>query len=282
MSQNETTILTRLDHEAIRYAPFAILVFDQRNVVEIANSEALRILADSSDLTEVVGCGLDIIFPCVDFSNVGSDSLYRIAAEGKHYSLELQCVKTTQEGLDRTIVYLSQPGGQRQRELLLEKEASTDELSGLANRRAFQRTMESNHHRALSLAIVDIDRFKSVNDDHGHLAGDSVIQRVSCLLRESFADNAILVSRMGGDEFSVLFETKDSDLIVESLNEFGEKLSSIQLLQQPEVTFSVSIGAAISTEGSIGSRALLTQADRQLYKAKNAGRNQVAHVFLGE
>lgn len=282
MSQNDTRILTPLDNEAIRFAPFAILVFDQRNIVEIANSEALRMLADSSDLTEVVGRSLEYIFPGVDFSSVGSESLHRIAAEGKHYLLELQCVKIDKEGYDRTIVYLSQPGGQRQRELLLEKEASTDELSGLANRRAFQRTMESNQHRALSLAIVDIDRFKAVNDDHGHLAGDDVIQRVSGLLRESFSDNSILVSRMGGDEFSVLFETKDASLIVEALNGFREKVTACQLPQRSDVTLSVSIGAAITTQVSIGSRTLLTQADRQLYKAKNEGRNQVAHVFLGE
>ena len=87
---------------------------------------------------------------------------------------------------------------------------------------------------------------------------------------------------MGGDEFSVLFETKDSELIVESLDLFREKISNGQLPQQTDLEFSVSIGAAISTQAATSSRTLLTQADKQLYEAKNQGRDQVSHVFLEE
>jgi len=282
MSQAASQFLSRVDNEVIRFAPFAIMVFDEHDVVGTANSEAVRILASSSDLTEIVGNSVGSIFPDVDFSSVNKDSLTLIATEAKHFALELQCVKVEQEGCWRTIVYLSQFGGRRQRELLLEKEACTDELSGLANRRAFQRTMESNHHRALSLAIVDIDRFKSVNDGHGHPAGDDVIRLVSDLLQESFGEHAILISRMGGDEFSILFETIDAGLIVEVLNEYRGAIDRSELPRQPGVKVSVSVGVAISTRPATGSRRLLTEADRQLYIAKNGGRNQVAHVLLDE
>ena len=275
-------LLSRIDNEVIRFAPFAVLVFDEDDVVEIANPEALRILEGCSGLTEVVGIAVGAVFPGVDFSKVGPDSLFQISAQGKHFAIELQCVEIRQEDCRKTIVYLSQAGGCRQRELLLEKEASTDELSGLANRRAFQRTMESNQHRTLSLAIVDIDEFKLVNDRHGHTAGDDVIQLVSSQLQQSFNDNAILITRMGGDEFSILFETIDVELIVESLNEFREKIDSSQLPHQPDVKVNVSIGIAISMRASVGTRRLLTEADQQLYIAKQAGRNRVAHVLLDQ
>lgn len=282
MSQAASQILSRADNEVIRFAPFAILVLDEHDVIETANAEAVRILASSSNLTEIIGHSAGTIFPGVDFSSVSGDALTLIAAEAKHFALELQCVKVERESCRKTIVYLRQSDGRRQRELLLEKEACTDELSGLANRRAFQRTMESNHHRALSLAIVDIDEFKSINDGHGHPAGDDTIRLVSGLLQESFGDNAILISRMGGDEFSILFETIDPGLIVKALNEYREAIERSELPLQPGVKVSVSVGVAISTRPATGSRRLLTEADRQLYIAKNGGRNQVAHVLLDQ
>lgn len=282
MRQAGPQFLSQVGSEVIRFAPFAILVFNVQDVVEIANAEALRILAAGSGQTEIVGQSLDSLFPDIDFSNVGQGELLRVRTKPKHVELELQCVRVEQDGCFRTIVYLCQFGGRRQREIILEKEACTDELSGLANRRAFQRTMESNQHKALSLAIVDIDQFKMVNDAHGHPAGDEVIQLVSRQLQESFSDNAILISRMGGDEFSILFETVDSELIVEALKDYCERIQRSELPQQPGVKVSVSIGIAISTRPSIGTRALLTRADQQLYMAKRRGRNQVAHVLLDE
>ena len=284
MSQSVSKFLTGLENEVIRFAPCAVLVFDDKNVIQIANPKAAVLLAsrfpESTSPPKLAGQTMDSIFPDLDFSSVGIDGLHHMKSTGHHTALELQCVKVQHEGLDWIIAYLDQSNGQRQRELLLEKEASTDALSGLANRRAFQRTMESNQDRSLSLAIVDIDRFKAVNDGHGHLVGDALIQHVSNLLLESFKSNSILVSRMGGDEFSVLFETKDSKPIIESLNLFREKISSSELPRQTAVEFSVSIGAAIATGAPTNSRTLLTHADKQLYEAKNKGRDQVAHVLL--
>ena len=284
MSQTAQKFLTRLENEVIRFAPCAVLVFDDQNVIRIANSKAFQLLEDrfepTTQMPQLAGRTLESLFPGLNFSDVGSEWLHLIRSEDDYQPLELQCVQVEHEGLDWVIAYLDHPNSQRQREMLLEKEACTDALSGLANRRAFQRTMESNHHRSLSLAIVDIDRFKEVNDQHGHLAGDDLIQYVSGELLDSFQDNSILISRMGGDEFSVLFETKDSELIVESLDLFREKISNGQLPQQTDLEFSVSIGAAISTQAATSSRTLLTQADKQLYEAKNQGRDQVSHVFL--
>lgn len=294
MSQAVSKILNRIDNEIVRFAPFAVLVVDDQQIVQVANAKAQQILAvpagehpvphsdPHADPFVLVGHRITDTFPNLDLSTVGFDDLASLTTNERTPALELQCIKVVQDGREWTIVYVNPTGPQRQRERLLEKEACTDPLSGLANRRAFQRAMENNQHRKLSLAIVDIDRFKTINDLHGHVIGDDVIQSISRELRLAFEESAVLVSRMGGDEFGILFETEDSDLILESLDGFHKRVAAAELQNSPDVKFSVSIGVAISKRTSIGSRMLLTQADRKLYSAKEKGRNQIAHLFLDE
>ena len=281
MSQAISQILSQIENEIIRLAPIAILVVDGDNVVRIANPKARQLLvelSESVDETELVGQPLNELLPQYDLANI-EQSTVQAEIGNENSRLEIRSAKIEVDDQRWKAIYFH-PSSQR--EQLLEKEASTDELSGLANRRAFQRTVEGNHHRALSLAIIDIDRFKSVNDEHGHLAGDDVIVLTSSLMTKFFGDNSILLSRMGGDEFSVLFETSSAQSIVDSLDEFRQIVASSQLPKLEGVRLSVSIGAVISTVAAIDSRTLLTHADRQLYVAKEKGRNQVAHILLDE
>lgn len=280
MTQATLKILSQFEQETIRLAPIAIVVFDGENVIRIANVKARQLLQKRSNAdvdTEPVGLPISELLPNLDLRQ--GESLQRLEIGRERSTFEVQCVKIKVDDCQWTALYF-QSGSQR--EQLLEKEASTDELSGLANRRAFQRTMEGNCHRALSLAIIDIDRFKSVNDDHGHLIGDEVIRLTSKLMNKCFANHSILLSRMGGDEFSVLFDTSNAESVLELLNEFRQSVSLSQLPEFEGVQFSVSVGAVISTLPAVDSRTLLTLADRQLYVAKGNGRNQVAHVLLDE
>jgi len=279
MNQAISQLLNQFEQEAIRHAPIAIMVFDSENVLQIANLKTFDLmtgLSTESAGKELIGLSVSQLLPRLDLDATG-DSLLELKIGDAESPFEIQVIKIEVDNLEWTAVYFQ---ASSQRELLLEKEASTDELSGLANRRAFQRTVESNQHRALSLAIIDIDRFKAVNDDHGHLAGDDAIGLTSSLMTKCFADKSILLSRMGGDEFSVLFETSNARSIIESLDGFRQTVASSQLPELDDVKFSVSIGAVISTVSAIDSRTLLTHADQQLYIAKGKGRNQVAHVLL--
>ena len=276
--------LSRLADEVVRLAPMGVIVFDELQVVRVANIKAAELLCGdiSCDGKSFVGQPLSDILPGFDPETVDeSSSRKKLLIDDCHRFLDFKIVELELDGGKWTAAYFEEADQRHRRELLLEKEASTDELSGLANRRAFQRTMESNQHRPLSLAIVDVDYFKNVNDTHGHLVGDDVVRHMGRILSTSFSTNSILVSRMGGDEFSVLFETSDDDSIVQSLENF-RVLVADEVLPGHDIQLSVSIGAAISKVTGVGSRTLLTHADRQLYLAKESGRNRLSQVSICE
>lgn len=157
--------------------------------------------------------------------------------------------------------------------------ASTDELTGLANRRAFLRHLERQVEAAnefgwaLAVAIFDVDHFKSVNDGHGHAVGDQVLQLVA-KRSVGVVRSGDLVGRLGGEEFAILMpgaSPEDATHVAERLRAViaGPADGSTIL---PTVTVSIGI-AAHSPRQEAGS--LLGDADRALYAAKSDGRNRV-------
>ena len=155
--------------------------------------------------------------------------------------------------------------------------AQTDHLSNLLNRRGFQTALESNLHLPLCLAIVDIDNFKSINDEFGHEAGDNVIRYIADSL-ESFFSKAICTGRLGGDEFGVVLHSSDNKSIEESFDSICELVNS-----NPNSTFafpvSVSIGVANSAKATTA-RELLTKADKAMYQSKRNGKNRATVVSI--
>jgi diguanylate cyclase len=161
--------------------------------------------------------------------------------------------------------------------------ADTDLLTGLANRRAFERQLGAAGARAtmtnapLSLAICDIDFFKNINDTHGHDTGDRVLQYVSEVLRENCAADGY-ISRHGGEEFVVIFEGKSLDMAYEIMDAARRDLSSRSIINKEtgdalgSITFSAGV-AGLSQKSDVSN--MLRSADRALYKAKAAGRDRV-------
>jgi diguanylate cyclase (GGDEF)-like protein len=174
-----------------------------------------------------------------------------------------------------------------QKELLetnkrLELLSITDGLTGLYNHRYFQdelaRAFEESarYGRPLSLAIVDLDFFKKINDSYGHAVGDEVLKGVSKIFQESIRSTD-LTARYGGEEFAVMMpETDVNDAIA-----FAEKIrrlvgsTPIQTQAGP-VNVTVSVGVATVPHPKIhAAKELVVAADNALYRAKHAGRNQV-------
>src|SRR5205085_5911562 len=164
----------------------------------------------------------------------------------------------------------------------LELLSITDGLTKLYNHRYFQdellRAYEESHRyqRPLSLAIIDLDYFKKVNDTYGHAVGDEVLKGVSKIFRDSVRSSD-LVARYGGEEFAVMMpETLLDDAIA-----FSEKIRSLiestpMKTQAGELHVTVSIGLAAVPHSRIhSSKELVVQADKALYRAKRNGRNQV-------
>lgn len=168
---------------------------------------------------------------------------------------------------------------------LLEFTAMVDGLTGIANRRRLDEAIEAECRRAareespLSLLMVDIDHFKQYNDRYGHGGGDACLQAVARALSETVSRPGDLVARYGGEEFVLVLPDTDSDaarMIAERLrsNVAGLELSHPESGAFPFVTVSVG-GATSLADSPLSPAALLAQADRMLYLAKESGRNRI-------
>jgi diguanylate cyclase (GGDEF)-like protein len=159
----------------------------------------------------------------------------------------------------------------------LTERAYVDELTGLANRHAYNRHLQrlsggpSGYH--VAVLMIDVDRFKWVNDRFGHPIGDEVLRRLAALLTDSVRPTD-LVARLGGDEFVVVMECLGSRDAHGRANALVDKV-----VQYPWATLVDELGVSVSIGISNGSAAdvlqLLQDADRGLYAAKRNGRNQV-------
>lgn len=157
-----------------------------------------------------------------------------------------------------------------------ERLSRTDPLTGLLNRRAFTEAV-ATFRAPYVVAVIDIDRFKAINDTHGHGAGDMVLVEVARELRLAFGEEAIL-ARIGGEEFGVVMPDKGRDVAVAILEQARSLLESHVFKaagQEIAVTFSAGLSRA---GGEQGYSMLLTDADRALYLAKAAGRNRIVHA----
>lgn len=163
----------------------------------------------------------------------------------------------------------------------LEIAASTDPLTGLANRRTLVNTAAKRIDEAtrgqhgLALGIIDIDHFKRVNDRHGHDVGDRALIRVAEAIAGACRPED-LVARQGGEEFVVLFDRID---VATALRRAEEIRAAVEqaLLPLPTTTLrmTVSIGLAVREPAEANLDAILKRADAALYQAKAQGRNQV-------
>jgi diguanylate cyclase (GGDEF)-like protein/putative nucleotidyltransferase with HDIG domain/PAS domain S-box-containing protein len=165
----------------------------------------------------------------------------------------------------------------RQQNEELQRLATTDPLTDCLNRRAFFEQFEilwktaERHDHPLSCIMVDIDFFKSVNDNHGHSVGDEVLQGMSNTLRET-ARVGDLVCRFGGEEFCVLLPHTDIDAADEAAERFR---AAIEAMKFTNLSITASLGVSSISLGASEVQQLLDQADKCLYVAKRNGRNQV-------
>lgn len=163
--------------------------------------------------------------------------------------------------------------------------SKTDELTGLANRRQFDQTLQRAFHRAerykrpLSAMVLDIDLFKAVNDTAGHGVGDEVIRTVAQIIQHC-CRKTDLPARIGGDEFAVLLPETPSaaaGIVAERIRE--SVFEQPFFLNDSEVHLSVSIGLSDTNAPPVaGPAELVTAADDALYAAKQLGRNRYVYA----
>lgn len=158
--------------------------------------------------------------------------------------------------------------------------ASHDPLTGLLNRREFNRRSEDAIAEAivagtgLSLLTLDLDRFKSINDVHGHADGDHVLQQVAEVLRSAFVEPAIL-ARIGGDEFSVLLPGHHTFEARQFASAFLTLFKSLFAGHNKAGALGVSVGIAAFPEHGDQLKQLQNNADAALYRAKSQGKGRI-------
>ena len=154
--------------------------------------------------------------------------------------------------------------------------AATDGLTGVANRRTFETTLAKELSRAsrrgdaLSLAMIDIDHFKRLNDTHGHQTGDAVLRRVAQTLAAACRDFDT-AARYGGEEFAMILPGASADQAAA----IGERLRAAIAGDPAQPAVTVSIGMASFPGAAAGAGELIAAADQALYASKRAGRDRV-------
>lgn len=154
-----------------------------------------------------------------------------------------------------------------------EQLSRTDALSGLLNRRAFGEALA----RALpgtSLVIIDVDRFKAINDSYGHSVGDDVIRRVASIITSATGAPA---GRLGGEEFGVLLRHGSVERNVALVEELRQRIEA-ECFVADNLTFGVTVSAGLAeVDAGRSVEATYAAADKALYLAKAGGRNRVVH-----
>jgi diguanylate cyclase (GGDEF)-like protein/PAS domain S-box-containing protein len=158
----------------------------------------------------------------------------------------------------------------------LERLATHDPLTGLANRRLFEQRLEQEladairHERSLAVAILDLDRFKDVNDQHGHPVGDRALRETAMRL-ESVQRKGELFARVGGEEFAWILPEVDSHGAWAAVERARHAISDVPFEGIGHLTISIGVGLRTELEDSA---ALYERADQSLYRAKRDGRNR--------
>ena len=244
----------------------------------------------------------DVILLDIDLEDLdGFEVLARLKADPETRDLAVIFVSASAETMDRVrgldlgaVDFVGKPfdvtelrarvrSALRTQRLLrmLSQRAQLDGLTGLWNRAHFDERLESElsgslrHGTQISLILVDLDRFKNLNDTHGHPFGDEVLERTASVLTGGRAQD--VACRYGGEEFAVILPGTGIEEAADVAERHRGKIEEITWTDRPDVSISGSFGVADLSclPGAPTIESLVKIADAALYKAKTAGRNQV-------
>ncbi len=257
------------------------------HAIDAELKKVLDLISVSAKDTHKFGADLDSFSGKLSGENsaeVLRDAIVKIAAETKHVTAQNQKLQIELETTTKQL------GDMRADFDRVHKEAQIDGLTGVGNRKFFEREVAvklaeaTGENANLSLLMVDVDHFKKFNDTHGHLLGDQVLTLVAKTLVENLKGRDV-IARFGGEEFVILLpqtRLQDAERVG---NQLRSSLESKRIRkrgsQQDLGAVTVSIGAAQFTAGE-DRDALIARADAALYKAKQTGRNCVVCLLAGE
>jgi len=275
LSSEGLTLLEALDGKtgielALEHRPDVILL--DLSMPELDGFQVLRQLKDDPEVGQI---------PVIVLSGMQSP-------QDKVTAFDLGAIDFIAKPFDLTELRVRVRSAIRLSELLqlLSQRAQIDGMTGLYNRAHFDRRWPeelagaTRHDRPISLALIDLDHFKSINDTFGHPAGDSVIQALGRILQEQCRSSDI-PCRYGGEEFIIIMPDTSPDDGFELCDRIRQSIAQITWPRHPERKITCSIGLI----GAIGSvltspTTMIEAADKLLYKAKQTGRNRVVHETI--
>ncbi len=273
-----------------------IVVIDYQGTILSFNPAAQCMFGVSEE--EVLGNNVNCLMPepyrsehdsyLSNYLQTGKASIIGIGREveglrsnGDSFPMDLEVTRVDVQGECRFVGIVRDVTEARAMRQELERLAITDPLTGLVNRRRFFALGEENlararrYQRRFSVMLLDVDHFKKVNDTHGHGVGDEVLKHIAktgwAVLRD-----VDTWCRYGGEEFAVMLPETDLSSTYRLAERLRQSLSSqpIEPLEL-ELKITVSIGIAEWSEEDEGLDSILERADKQLYEAKDSGRNRV-------
>jgi len=258
------------------------LLFVNRKTCLLFKRSARQMLRDTSDALFVDPKERDDLRKLLDtLSDIRDVEVKMKTSEGKPFTAEMAAIAMDYGGTPAVVVALNDISQRKELEAELLHQASTDSLTGVGNRRYFLGQAEQEMRRSrrfardLSVMMIDLDHFKSINDERGHAAGDAVLQGVVRRTLESFRQSDQL-GRLGGEEFGVILPETSLAAAVEVAERVRKHICERPFIGVgAAIPCTVSIGVAQLSAQDGDVEALFHRADEALYRAKNGGRNKV-------
>ncbi len=221
--------------------------------------------------------GSDIHLNCFAFKAEDNVLIFAERFEASDTDIVRQVSEMNDELYNKTIELVNKNRQLEKANARIQKLMQTDPLTGLANRRYFNQRFETDasfsrrNNHPLSLVMADLDRFKSVNDNYGHDAGDEVLMGFADLISANCRTED-LPARFGGEEFIILLPGTGLNKTLQFCERIRKKMEKISF-REGKIRVTVSMGAALFTRDDTLEH-LVKRADQALYRAKQNGRNR--------
>jgi diguanylate cyclase len=165
---------------------------------------------------------------------------------------------------------------------VLAEVASRDYLTNLLNHRSFQESLRKDLDKGLDfyLALTDIDKFKSINDQYGHVTGDKVLRQIGAIITSIIPENEGKVFRYGGEEFAIILYHNEQYEVNKLLVEIKQTVSNHVFYSEGKA-FSVTMSFGSGKQNGEKPNQLVEKVDKLLYEAKDRGRNQIVYANVG-
>jgi diguanylate cyclase (GGDEF)-like protein/PAS domain S-box-containing protein len=249
-----------------------IFKYDARDVIGTTYTELLDMPSDS---------GMWVRKALGAFRSGLPMEIMTTRSDGEEFEARISISRTVIDGRTLTTAIVRDVSTEKEAARALEQRGLYDELTGLATRKLLLDRLDGAIRRAMrrrtvvGVLMLDLDRFKNVNDSLGHDLGDALLVEVAKRLRTGAGD-ANTVARLGGDEFVVLCdEARDIDDISDRAGRLDELLRSPFVLDGNEVMLTASIGIAVWNGGEERADELVRHADSAMYRAKDRGRGRI-------